>query len=129
MPGAPVPNPLMGAFSAGVVFALFQGAFYKVRSSPGGAWGVEACPPAMCLHCLLPSSSLLVACLETLCSEAGASSCSHRALPSRVWAPLAPAWLQLGEKFSGPKVADENQFAKVKAMLTSLGLAVRPGGR
>lgn len=31
MPGAPTPNPLMAAFSAGVVFALFQGGFYKVR--------------------------------------------------------------------------------------------------
>ncbi len=51
-------NPLMGAVSAGVVFAAFQGAIYK-----------------------------------------------------------------LGEAFSGPKVAD-TEYARVKAMLTSLGLAV-----
>lgn len=30
MPGAPTPNPLMSAFTAGVVFAIFQGAFYKL---------------------------------------------------------------------------------------------------
>lgn len=33
VPGAPPPNPLMAAFSAGVVFALFNGAFYKARQS------------------------------------------------------------------------------------------------
>ena len=52
-------NPLMGALSAGVVFAAFQGAIYK-----------------------------------------------------------------LGEAFSGPKVADTD-YARVHAMLTSLGLSVR----
>lgn len=50
------PNPIIGAFSAGVFFALFQGAFYK-----------------------------------------------------------------LGESFSGPK-ANETEYARVKAMLKSLGL-------
>lgn len=30
------PNPLMGAFSAGVVFALFQGGFYKLGEAFGG---------------------------------------------------------------------------------------------
>lgn len=35
VPGAPPPNPLMAAFSAGVVFALFNGAFYKL----GDMWG------------------------------------------------------------------------------------------
>lgn len=29
-PGSGSANPLMAAFSTGVVFALFQGAFYKV---------------------------------------------------------------------------------------------------
>lgn len=56
VPGTPAPNPLMGAFSAGVVFALFQGAFYK-----------------------------------------------------------------LGETFSGPK-SNDTEYARVKAMLTHLGL-------
>lgn len=55
MPGG-TPNPIMGAFSAGVVFALFQGAFYK-----------------------------------------------------------------LGETFSGPKT-NETEYARVKAMLTHLGM-------
>ena len=36
MPGAGTPNPLMGAFSAGVVFALFQGGFYKLGEMFGG---------------------------------------------------------------------------------------------
>lgn len=36
MPGAGAPNPLMGAFSAGVVFALFQGGFYKLGEMFGG---------------------------------------------------------------------------------------------
>lgn len=36
IPGATAPNPLMGAFSAGVVFALFQGAFYKLGESWSG---------------------------------------------------------------------------------------------
>ena len=35
-PGAPTPNPLMAAFSAGVVFALFQGGFYKLGEMFGG---------------------------------------------------------------------------------------------
>lgn len=35
MPGG-TPNPLMGAFSAGVVFALFQGAFYKLGEAVSG---------------------------------------------------------------------------------------------
>lgn len=35
MPGG-TPNPLMGAFSAGVVFALFQGAFYKLGEVVSG---------------------------------------------------------------------------------------------
>lgn len=56
VPGAAAPNPLMAAFSAGVVFALFQGAFFK-----------------------------------------------------------------LGEIWSGPKAAD-TEYARVKAMLTSLNL-------
>lgn len=36
VPGAPPPNPLMAAFSAGVVFALFNGAFYKLGEMFGG---------------------------------------------------------------------------------------------
>jgi hypothetical protein len=36
IPGTSAPNPLMGAFSAGVVFALFQGAFYKLGESWSG---------------------------------------------------------------------------------------------
>jgi hypothetical protein len=39
MPGATPPNPLMAAFTAGVVFALFQGGFYKV-SLPGLLCGI-----------------------------------------------------------------------------------------
>lgn len=35
MPGG-TPNPIMGAFSAGVVFALFQGAFYKLGETFSG---------------------------------------------------------------------------------------------
>lgn len=36
MPGMPAPNPLMGAFSAAVVFSLFQGGFYKLGEMFGG---------------------------------------------------------------------------------------------
>ncbi|KAL4446661.1 hypothetical protein ABPG77_007905, partial [Micractinium sp. CCAP 211/92] len=36
VPGAPPPNPLMAAFSAGVVFALFNGAFIKLGEMWGG---------------------------------------------------------------------------------------------
>ncbi|KAL4854531.1 Chloroplastic import inner membrane translocase subunit HP30-2 [Chlorella vulgaris] len=36
MPGATPPNPLMAAFTAGVVFALFQGGFYKAGEMWGG---------------------------------------------------------------------------------------------
>lgn len=36
MAGAPPPNPLMAAFSAGVIFALFQGGFYKLGEKFGG---------------------------------------------------------------------------------------------
>ncbi len=36
VPGTSTPNPLMGAFSAGVVFALFQGAFYKLGETFSG---------------------------------------------------------------------------------------------
>lgn len=36
IPGTTAPNPIMGAFSAGVVFALFQGAFYKLGESWSG---------------------------------------------------------------------------------------------
>ena len=36
VPGTTAPNPLMGAFSAGIVFALFQGAFYKLGESWAG---------------------------------------------------------------------------------------------
>lgn len=36
VPGTTTPNPLMGAFSAGVVFALFQGAFYKLGETFSG---------------------------------------------------------------------------------------------
>ena len=36
IPGTSAPNPLMGAFSAGVVFALFQGAFYKLGETFSG---------------------------------------------------------------------------------------------
>jgi hypothetical protein len=36
IPGTTAPNPLMGAFSAGVVFALFQGAFYKLGETWSG---------------------------------------------------------------------------------------------
>lgn len=32
-PGSGTANPMMAAFSAGVVFALFQGAFYKVHGA------------------------------------------------------------------------------------------------
>ena len=38
MPGG-TPNPLMGAFSAGVVFSLFQGGFYKLGQMFGGPKG------------------------------------------------------------------------------------------
>lgn len=37
-PGTGSANPLMAAFSTGVVFALFQGAFFKVRRH---AWASE----------------------------------------------------------------------------------------
>jgi hypothetical protein len=39
MAGAPPQNPLMAAFSAGVVFALFQGGFYKVSREARGRVG------------------------------------------------------------------------------------------
>ena len=47
VPGAAAPNPLMAAFSAGVVFALFQGAFFKVGCGwLAGYRGPSSCPLA-----------------------------------------------------------------------------------